>query len=270
MEVVQIYTHSAFRNFSYILPDKEKRRAIVVDPYSSEMILDWIESYGYEIEAIINTHEHWDHTCGNEGLQAHCLGEIYCHPLARGKIPTATSSLQLNARLPWAEGWIEILDTPGHTLSHICLLVGYRDFPESILTGDTLFNAGVGNCKNGGDVEKLYESVTCKLGRLPDSIKVYPGHDYWDKNLRFTLSIEPSNEKAIKILEEYKKEQKKGKFLVSNLGLEKEISLFFRSNHSHNWNGELWKSQNIAKFKNRENWDEKRIFTELRRLRDSW
>jgi hydroxyacylglutathione hydrolase len=88
-------------------------------------------------------------------------------------------------------GEFECLDTPGHTLAHICLLA-HTEAP-ALFSGDTLFNAGVGNCKGGGDPEKLYETCSRQLAQLPATTRVYPGHDYLQRNLAFTLHVEPGN-----------------------------------------------------------------------------
>jgi hypothetical protein len=44
---------------------------------------------------------------------------------------------------------LECLDTPGHTMCHICLR-SHTEQP-ALFSGDTLFNAGAGNCHNGGN-----------------------------------------------------------------------------------------------------------------------
>ena len=79
---------------------------------------------------------------------------------------------------------LEVLDTPGHTRSHVCLLA-HGDAP-ALFCGDTLFNAGAGNCHNGGDPGLLYETFVNQLARLPDTTRVFPGHEYMARNLAFT------------------------------------------------------------------------------------
>src|SRR5712675_192233 len=49
-------------------------------------------------------------------------------------------------------------------------------------------NAGAGNCHNGGNPEDLYATFVAQLAKLPDATRVYPGHDYIENNLRFTLA----------------------------------------------------------------------------------
>src|SRR5258707_497418 len=79
-----------------------------------------------------------------------------------------------------AKGWNinQILDTP------------------ALFCGDTLFNAGAGNCHNGGRPNELYNSFVGQLAKLPEETLIYPGHDYIARNLAFTLDREPDNAKA--------------------------------------------------------------------------
>ncbi len=118
------------------------------------------------------------------------------------------------------------LDTPGHTMSHICL-VSKTDIP-ALICGDTLFNAGAGNCHNGGHPSELYKTFAEQLDELPDSTLVYPGHDYIANNLGFTLDREPDNSKAAQLLDEIKRDHDPEHPLVTSLALEKEINTFFR------------------------------------------
>jgi hydroxyacylglutathione hydrolase len=89
---------------------------------------------------------------------------------------------------------LESLDTPGHTMSHVCLLS--RTDEPALVCGDTLFNAGAGNCHSGGHPVELYHTFTGQLAQLPDETLIYPGHDYIANNLRFTLDREPDNARA--------------------------------------------------------------------------
>src|SRR5678816_4869986 len=74
---------------------------------------------------------------------------------------------------------------------HVCLR-SHTDHP-ALFCGDTLFNAGAGNCHNGGHPSELYKTFSEQLERLPGSTSIYPGHDYIENNLKFTLDREPDN-----------------------------------------------------------------------------
>jgi hydroxyacylglutathione hydrolase len=120
---------------------------------------------------------------------------------------------------------LECLDTPGHTMCHICVRA-HGDHP-ALFCGDTLFNAGAGNCHNGGHPNELYQTFATQLAKLPGETLIYPGHDYIARNLAFTLDREPDNAKAKAMLPAME-EQDAGQALVTTLNLEKEINTFFR------------------------------------------
>jgi hydroxyacylglutathione hydrolase len=110
-------------------------------------------------------------------------------------------------------------------MSHICLL-SKTDQP-ALFSGDTLFNAGAGNCHNGGHPNELYDTFTNQLEKLPEHTLIYPGHDYLINNLRFTLDREPDNADAKQMLQNYEN-QDPADALVTTLAQEREINTFFR------------------------------------------
>jgi hydroxyacylglutathione hydrolase len=118
------------------------------------------------------------------------------------------------------------LDTPGHTLSHICLL-SQTDSPV-LFSGDTLFAAGTGNCRSGGDPKQLFNTFVTQLAELPDATRIYPGHDYIVNNLGFTVDREPDNERAVKLLQDLQETYDPDQALVTDLALEREINTFLR------------------------------------------
>jgi hydroxyacylglutathione hydrolase len=147
-------------------------------------------------------------------------------------------------------------------MSHICL-ISHTDQP-ALFCGDTLFNAGAGNCHNGGHPEEMYDTFVNQLANLPNSTLIYPGHDYIANNLEFTLDREPDNVKALKLLDSVKN-QDTSQPLVSTLGLEKEINTFFRL-HS-----DTVKEMLRQRFPNLpEKLTGKEVFLKLRELRNSW
>jgi hydroxyacylglutathione hydrolase len=155
-----------------------------------------------------------------------------------------------------------VLDTPGHTMSHVCLLA-HADQP-ALFCGDTLFNAGAGNCHHGGHPAELYKTFSEQLAKLPLSTLIYPGHDYIENNLRFTLSREPDNKRAQQMLEQLKG-QDPGKAYVSTLEVEMQINTFFR----------LTSPTVIARLREAfpdlpEKPDQRTVFLKLRELRNSW
>ncbi len=85
------------------------------------------------------------------------------------------------------------METPGHVPDHLAFSWQRGADQLALFSGDTLFNAGVGNCKSAGaSVEALFET-TNRLKKMPNQMVLYPGHDYVLKNLLFAKSCEPEN-----------------------------------------------------------------------------
>jgi len=157
---------------------------------------------------------------------------------------------------------LECLDTPGHTMSHICVLS--RTDQPALFCGDTLFNAGAGNCHNGGHPEELYTTFTEQLARLPANTLIYPGHDYISNNLEFTLDREPENADARKLLDQLA-DQDLDAAHITTLAEEMKVNTFFR----------LQSPGVITALRDSfpelgDKLDAKTVFLKLRELRNSW
>jgi len=261
--VEQIWTGNAYRNFNYLIACPETGEALAVDPLDYTKCLAAAKRKGWEITQILNTHEHGDHTGGNRAMIAATGAKLLAHKGAKNSIPGIDRGLGAGDVIKVGKTVeLESLDTPGHTMSHICLL-SHTDTP-ALFCGDTLFNAGAGNCHNGGHPNQLYDTFTEQLAHLPDDTLVYPGHDYLSNNLGFTLDREPDNKKAATLLEEAR-DQDPNQALVTSLGLEKEINTFFR----------LHRPRVIAALRANfpdlpDELDAKTVFLKLRQLRNSW
>src|SRR5689334_625459 len=203
MLIERIWAANPLRNFHYLIACAETGEALIVDPLDARQCLAAARTRGFEITQALNTHEHHDHTDGNAGIVAATRAKVLAHAgaarviggvdrgLARGDVIKIGRTVEL-----------EVLDTPGHTRSHVCVLAHGQangDAP-ALFCGDTLFNAGAGNCHNGGDPGLLYETFVNQLARLPDATRVYPGHEYMARNLAFTLDREPGNAAAAEAL----------------------------------------------------------------------
>ena len=195
MIVEQIWTGNAYRNFNYLIVCPESGEAMAVDPLDHAKCLSTARDKGWEITQVLNTHEHGDHTGGNKDVIAATGAQLLAHAGASKKISGMDRGLQAGDVIKVGKTVeLEALDTPGHTMCHICLR-SHTDTP-ALFCGDTLFNAGAGNCHNGGHPNELYATFAEQLAQLPDSTLIYPGHDYISNNLEFTLDREPDNERA--------------------------------------------------------------------------
>jgi hydroxyacylglutathione hydrolase len=264
MIVRQIWTDNAYRNFNYLVACPETGEALAIDPLDYRRCLAAARDAGFEVRQILNTHEHGDHTGGNKGMVSATGARVLAHAGAADRIPggidrglAAGEVIRVGRTVE-----LECLDTPGHTMSHICLL-SHTDQP-ALFSGDTLFNAGAGNCHNGGHPEALYATFVNILDRLPDATRIYPGHDYLANNLRFTLDREPDNAAADAALRRYA-DQDPASAHVTTLAEEREFNTFFR----------LRSATIIARL--RERFSDlpaapapREVFLKLRELRNDW
>jgi hydroxyacylglutathione hydrolase len=263
MIVEQIWTGNAYRNFNYLIACPETGEALAVDPLDHKKCLARAKDKGWMITHILNTHEHGDHTGGNGPMIDATGAKLLAHAGATNRIAGIDRGLKAGDVIKVGKTVeLESLDTPGHTMSHVCLL-SHTDQP-ALFCGDTLFNAGAGNCHSGGHPVELYNTFVSQLTTLPDATLVYPGHDYIGNNLRFTLDREPDNARAKALLKQVDN-QDPAKALVSTLALEKEINTFFR----------LMSPSVIKKLRQAfpdlpDKPDAKTVFLKLRELRNKW
>jgi hydroxyacylglutathione hydrolase len=261
--VKQIWTANAYRNFNYLIACPQTGEALAIDPLDHDKCAQAAKQMGWTITQIVNTHEHRDHTGGNGALVQKTGAKILAHKNAKDKIADMARGLSAGDTVQVGKTvTLEVLDTPGHTMSHVCLL-SHTDQP-ALFCGDTLFNAGAGNCHNGGHPAELYKTFSEQLARLPDRTRIYPGHDYIENNLRFTLSREPDNKRAQDLLAQLNGQNLDDAF-VTMLSIEREINTFFR----------LTNPTVIAKL--REAFpdlpaqpDQRTVFLKLRELRNAW
>lgn len=263
MIVKQIWTGNAYRNFNYLIACPETGEALAIDPLDHAKCLQAAKDEGWDITQVLNTHEHHDHTGGNAALVEKTGARLLAHHSARDKIPGVDRGLAAGDVVKVGKTVeLEALDTPGHTMCHICLRA-HGDRP-ALFSGDTLFNAGAGNCHNGGNVDALYDTFARQLAALPEDTLVYPGHDYIENNLRFTLDREPDNARAREMLDQLQGQDPNAAY-VSTLGVESEVNTFFR----------LRSPSVIAKLRAAfpdlpDEPDARTVFVKLRELRNSW
>jgi len=198
MHVERIWPGTELRNYHYLVVCQETGEALAVDPWDAGLMLETARRHGWSITQIFNTHHHPDHCSGNAALRAATGAPVLAHAGAAALIGDVDTALAGGEVIRVGRSIeLECLDTPGHTLSHICL---FAHAPQpALFSGDTLFNAGVGNCLGGGDPLLLYETFAGCITRLPDETRIYPGHEYLLNNLGFTLAREPGNAAALQM-----------------------------------------------------------------------
>ncbi|MEC8498387.1 MAG: hydroxyacylglutathione hydrolase [Pseudomonadota bacterium] len=259
MKIHQIYTKSFMRNWNYIF-ELSNSDAIVIDPLDDVLINEFVDKNSLNLKTIINTHEHFDHIQGNQALIDQYGCDVWSHKNCIDKVPGLSRILEEGEIIELdTECKIKVLETPGHTFAHLSLLVISHDLQEAVIAGDALFNAGVGNCRNGGDPETLYQTISKQFCVLDDSVVVYPGHEYLENNLKFTLSVEPDNIDAAQWLNDLKGKDPTSNFRPITIGDERKINTFMRLD-----------SISLRSNLGMVDASDKDVFIALRERRDTW
>lgn len=187
-----------------------EKSAIAVDPGAPEDMVKFAKEKNIPIDIITNTHTHADHTQGNHNLIKRTDARfIDCTTLLHGQ----TLDLKDGTGL-------EVMLTPGHTMDSLCFKG--KGF---VVTGDTLFNATVGNCFSG-DLQSFFNSLK-QLMALPGDTLVYAGHDYVLEALKYAKIIEPDNPHLNGYASSYNPDH-----VVSRLSEELKVNPYLRFNTS--------------------------------------
>jgi glyoxylase-like metal-dependent hydrolase (beta-lactamase superfamily II) len=189
---------------TFVVFDPETKDAVVIDPVldyepigsrtftqSLDNVSAFVRGQGLKLRYVLETHAHADHLSGSQLLRATheakvVIGERIREVQATFKkifdLPDdfATDGSQFDRLVRDGETLhagslaIEVIATPGHTPACVTYKIG-----DAIFTGDALFmdDYGTGRCDfPNGSAEAMYTSIR-KLYELPDSTRVFVGHD---------------------------------------------------------------------------------------------
>ncbi|KAL8255866.1 hypothetical protein R6Q59_030933 [Mikania micrantha] len=133
-------------NYAYLLHDLDTGTVGVVDPSESLPIVAALSRNNLNLNYILNTHHHYDHTGGNVDLKARYGAKVIGSSMDRDRIPGIDIILNDGDTWMFAGHEVHVIATPGHTKGHISFY-----FPASgaIFTGDTLFSLSCGKLFEG-------------------------------------------------------------------------------------------------------------------------
>jgi len=167
---------------SYMLGSEGE--AAVVDPQRDvDIYLKAANEQGLKIRHIFETHLHADFVSGHVELAARTGATIHIGAKAGAAFPH--HDLHDGTEVQMGKARITALETPGHTLEGMCLLITDQEKssrPWAVLTGDTLFIGDVGrpDLSDSHTPQQLagllYDSLHHKLLTLDDEVRVYPAH----------------------------------------------------------------------------------------------
>lgn len=202
---IQPFFDERTSTLTYVVFDELSRDAVIIDPVldyepgsgrlwteSVEKVAAFVDAQHLRVKLLLETHAHADHLSGSQWLKKRFGAQV-----AVSKRITEVQDVfkgvfnwpdfpadgrQFDRLLDDQEvvkaGTLELkaIATPGHTPACMSFQVG-----DAVFTGDALFqdDVGVGRCDfPRGDAGTLYDSVVQRLFALPDSTRLFVGHDY--------------------------------------------------------------------------------------------
>ena len=212
-------------NYAYLVI-ADSGSAAVVDPSEAQPVLAAAEREGAKLEAIWNTHHHWDHVGGNRDLLlARADLRVFGYGKDRARIPGITDPVDDGQTFQFAGIEVQVIFIPAHTSGHVAY---YLPREDAVFTGDTLFAGGCGRLFEG-DARMMMSSLS-RLTSLRPETRVYCGHEYTEKNLRFALTLEPGNRKLQEKHRRAKQQTDRGEATVpTTIAEELETNPFLRS-----------------------------------------
>src|SRR3954468_1794305 len=185
--ILKQYYLGCLAHASYLIGDEASSTAVIVDPQRDiQQYLADAETFGLRIRHVFLTHFHADFVAGHLELRDRCGATI--HLGSRAEAEYSFVPMKEGDTLDFPGLRLEVLETPGHTIESISILVfdlrKDPDKPHAVLTGDTLFIGDVGRpdlrASLGWTADalgaQLYDSLHGKLLPLPDETLVYPAH----------------------------------------------------------------------------------------------
>lgn len=212
---------------NYIWMLKNNSHAVVVDPGVAAPVLANLK--GLQLEAILITHHHNDHTGGIQELKQLTGAKVY-GPRDEN-IPACDIKLAQDdiIDLPGLGIQMMIMDIPGHTLGHIAY-TGTINEQAIIFCGDTLFAAGCGRVFEGTPAQ-MHTSL-CKIKTLAPETLVCCAHEYTAANIKWALAVDPDNtslQQRAKLTAQLRANKKPT--VPSELALELETNPFLRTDN---------------------------------------
>ena len=184
LNIYRFLVENSDRNINYILECSRTKDCVIIDPLDKDSIDKIIINNNLNPKLVLNTHAHPDHIAYNSYFMEKYKIKLNAHNICKDLFVHEFDNIFENDIVKIGDLKLKVLHTPGHCPEHISLIVN-----KYIFCGDTIFGCGVGNVKFRGDVSMLFRTIHHKMKNLPDNLKLLPGHDYLENNLKFLDSI---------------------------------------------------------------------------------
>lgn len=171
---------SEMHNNVYLLTCAVTGAQLLIDAaYDADRIGALVAEGTGRLDALVTTHQHWDHTRALEEVVAATGARTYAGADDADALPVAPDvRLAHGDSVSFGDITLEVIHLRGHTAGSVALAYADPDGVTHIFTGDSLFPGGVGNTKNEGQsFDSLYADVTTRIfAEFDDDTWIYPGH----------------------------------------------------------------------------------------------
>jgi hydroxyacylglutathione hydrolase len=179
------YTGGMVQTNAYLLESVDGN--VLID--APDGVAEWLDAKGVRVDALLLTHQHYDHVEGVAALQAKGVKvvawEEYSTDLTLESharnwgLPIRVKPYRVDQRV--REGELEVAGmcfqvshVPGHATDGVTF---YLASESMLFSGDTLFAGSIGRPDlPGGNEEMLLAGIRGKLFCLPEDTQVFCGH----------------------------------------------------------------------------------------------
>ena len=209
-------------NYGFLLHDDVTGETACIDTPELDPILAALDATGWRLTQIWNTHHHFDHVGANLDLADRFDVEIVGNAGDARRIKGLTRGVRGGDTFRFGAHDVHVIDTPGHTLGHICYHVpDAHDGEGAAFVGDTLFVMGCGRLFEGTPGQ-MHASLA-KLAALPARTRLYCAHEYTLSNAAFAVTVDGGNADMLVAIEDARALRDRGEPTVPTT-VEKELA----------------------------------------------
>ncbi len=214
-------------NYIWLLHDES--HALVVDPGDAQPVLAALQTFNLQLQDILVTHHHPDHTGGVDALRQATGARVFGPK--REVMPQPLTPLCDGEQVQCLGLSLEVIDVPGHTAGHIAYYTAVPGQAPLLFCGDTLFSGGCGRLFEGTPAQML--TSLKRLSTLADDTRVCCAHEYTLGNLKFACAVEPDNGALTDYLARVRELRSANQpSLPSSISMERQINPFLRTNQA--------------------------------------
>tara|TARA_Y100001970_G_scaffold252493_1_gene326353 strand:+ start:743 stop:1483 length:741 start_codon:yes stop_codon:yes gene_type:complete len=222
---------------------KKNNSVVAIDPAIPKPVIKYLNENNLNLEAILQTHHHYDHIGGTEVLIEKWPNvKVIASKKEKDRIPFQNVSVKDGDKLNILGEEFQIIEVIGHTRSHIAFYLKGEN--PVLFIGDTLFSGGCGRIFEG-TYKQMYASLE-KIKLLPRNTLIYCAHEYTKSNLKWALSLKPKDKDIKNKLLQVEKKIAVNKLTIPfQLDEEMKINLFLRAKNLKEFiylrtNKDLW------------------------------